>query len=138
MAERKLVDVVVSRRLTVGGRPQRQLTVRFERPRPSGRDWVCWFELRGLGQRKLHRAYGVDSLQALTLAIEHARMLIEQRPVRVTGTFTDLPGGLPRIVIVPFGRSENEEVHRALERATMRVARRLGREGKRRSRGAAA
>jgi hypothetical protein len=138
MIQRTLVDVIASRRLTMRGRQIRQLTVRFERPRRSGRDWVCWFELRGLGQRTFHRSYGVDSLQALTLAVEHARSLLEHRGLRVTGTFADLPGGLPRIVIAPFGRAENEEVNRILDRATLRIARRLVREGKRRPRGAAA
>ena len=138
MAQRKLVDVVVSRRLMVAGRPRRQLTIRFERPRPSGRDWVCWFEFRGFGQRRLDRTYGVDTMQALTLAIEKARMLLEKERIRIVGAFSDSPGGLPRIVIAPFARAENEEVYRALDRATMRIARRLIPKRKRRSRRAAA
>jgi hypothetical protein len=135
---RKLADVIVSRRLTLAGRPQRHLTVRFERPRRSGPDWVCWFELKGFGEQRLHRAFGVDTLQALTLAIEGARVQLEHRKLRLTGTFVDERGGLPRIVLAPFGRQNNDEIHLALDRATARVARRLIREGKQRSKGASA
>ena len=133
---RKLSDVIVSRRLAVAGRPRRFLTVRFERPRRSGRDWVCWFELRGLGARALYRTFGVDSLQALTLGIEVARVLVERRRLKLTGTFDDKRGGLPRVVLTPLSRVENEEIHRALDRITDRLVRRRIRRGKRRGKAA--
>jgi hypothetical protein len=137
-SNRPLQDVILSRRLLVSGRPKRHLTVRFERPRRWRRNWACRFEFRGLGKRELHQAYGVDSVQALTLAIEMARILIDTSRVRVAGTFADEPGGLPRILLTPFGRAETEEIHKAIDRASSRVARRLGRAGKARSHGAAA
>ena len=136
-ATRILADVIVSRRLAVAGRRRRFLTVRFERPRRSGRDWVCWFELRGLGVRARYRTFGVDSLQALTLGIEVARVLVERRRLKLAGTFEGQRGGLPRVVLAPFNRAENEEIHRALDRVTDRLARRRIRRGKRRGKATA-
>jgi hypothetical protein len=125
VAQRRLGDVVVSRRLAVAGRPRRHLTIRFERPKRSGHDWVCWFELRGLGRRRLDRCYGVDAMQALTLAIEAARMHVERATIRVVGTFADSPGGLPRVLIARFDQAGNQELYDALDRASLRIARRL-------------
>jgi hypothetical protein len=136
-SDHPLRGIILSRRLLLAGRPKPHLTVRFERPRRWRRDWACRFEFRGLGKRELREAYGVDSVQALTLAIEMARILIDTRELRVVGTFADERGGLPRILLAPFGREQADEIHSAIDRASKRVARRLGRAGKARSRGAA-
>ena len=92
------LDVVVaSRRLQVAGRGRRFLLVRFEKPRRWGRDWTCRFEMRGLGKRTVHRAFGVDSLQALALALEIARIYIVTSGVRIAGTWVDELGGMPAL-----------------------------------------
>jgi hypothetical protein len=51
------------------------LVLRIGRPyeHPEG-DWACLFQITGRGDDAVYEAYGVDSLQALTLCLEMARI----------------------------------------------------------------
>jgi hypothetical protein len=65
IAERELqltTEVATQTILIQVGRPQRD-------PEPGG-DWICPFVISDLGVEELHWAAGVDSMQALLLAIQ--------------------------------------------------------------------
>lgn len=48
-------------------------------PRPSKNDWECPFRIRGAGISILEFGYGVDSMQALTTALEGIRVLLDEK-----------------------------------------------------------
>lgn len=52
---------------------------------PDG-DWVCPFQIAGLGDDQVYEAAGIDSLQALTMALQMARSRLEsyRRSQRIT------------------------------------------------------
>lgn len=47
-------------------------------PEPGG-DWYCCFHVTGLGEEQVRPSFGVDSLQALLLAIYGAKINLEER-----------------------------------------------------------
>ena len=66
----RLTHLVAERTLEFrgpGNAPQ-EVKVRLGLPRKAGRDWVCPYEILGLGASKKRWAFGVDAFQALTLA----------------------------------------------------------------------
>ena len=70
----KVTDVIATRELEFvpNDGPSRQVTIRFGRPRRDRQhvngDWVCPFEVVGISGTHTQRAFGVDGLQALSLA----------------------------------------------------------------------
>jgi hypothetical protein len=72
--------------------------------------WECRYEIKGLGQRTLKTAYGVDSVQAISLAIEGARKWLHEQHLVFGGTFASDPYGLPRQLLFVLGRDENTEL----------------------------
>jgi hypothetical protein len=70
----ELTDVLAERRLeAIGADGSRTaVTLSIGRPFPDplpGGDWCCCFRVSGLGDGGVRAAFGVDSLQALLLAI---------------------------------------------------------------------
>jgi len=83
------------------------IEVRWFKPVRSRRDYVCKYEVVGIGPSKLKAdAVGVDSVQALWVAIEGARVLLE--PIADELRFLGHPSLLlPRTF--PFGFTEEAE-----------------------------
>ena len=75
----ELTDVVVSRTLEAvhpdGSRTEVQISIGrpFPDPLPGG-DWCCTFRITGLGDDTVRAAFGVDSMQALLLALVKVRL----------------------------------------------------------------
>ena len=69
----ELGQVVAERRLRVLGRPDLEVWVRLGMPRPFPNDrlnnYYCPYQVTGIGDGKVRYAGGVDSLQALELAL---------------------------------------------------------------------
>lgn len=51
--------------------------LRFEEPRPDQNDWRCDYSLEWTGFHQRHYAMGVDSYQALLLALQTVPTMIE-------------------------------------------------------------
>ena len=69
-------------------------------PEPGG-DWRCRVVVSGLGRLVDQYAYGIDSLQALALALEMARALLAHaalRPGERLQWLGDADLGLPRVI----------------------------------------
>ncbi|WP_407663045.1 DUF6968 family protein [Micromonospora radicis] len=64
------------------------MLVRFGRPHPdplsTSGDWGCPFQIDGLGDDSVQEAFGVDSLQALLLAIWSVRLELAERAERTS------------------------------------------------------
>ncbi|GIJ42583.1 DUF6968 family protein [Micromonospora andamanensis] len=64
-----------------------EVVVRFGRPHPDplpGGDWRCPFQIEGLADGAVDAAYGVDSLQALLLAVYSVRLLLTEHAERTS------------------------------------------------------
>jgi uncharacterized protein DUF6968 len=106
----------------------RDVTVSSEGPRQRPRGhWECRFLIRGLGTTQVRRVEGEDSLQALLLAIEGARVTLD-----VTGRFTWLEtdpekagSGVPRYVPTHQGPRFEARINLAIERESKRYYQRI-------------
>jgi hypothetical protein len=106
----------------------REVTVSFEEPRQQPRGhWECRFLIRGLGGPQIRKAGGADSLQALLLAVEGARVALDE-----TGRFTwletdpDKAGpGIPRYIPMHQGPRFEARVNLAIERESKRYFQRI-------------
>ena len=112
--------VIASRVLNEVGGSFREISVSFEEPRQqSGGDWVCRFLIKGLGRLQTHRAWGVDSLQALLLAVDGARVTLENTLSRFSWVESDpdkAGSGIPRYIPTEFGPRLEARVNVAIER----------------------
>lgn len=80
------------------GAEQSEIRISIGRPEKDGRDWRCAVRIEGLGPAMEHVARGVDSVQALLLAIAMVTVQLESRVREAGGTieWLGLPGsGLP-------------------------------------------
>jgi len=71
------MEVIARRELAALGRDgeRRAVEVRFGKPTPSGRlggEWGCPVQIIGLGPERIKDAFGVDSVQAIQLALRLA------------------------------------------------------------------
>ena len=74
-----LGDVIAERKLSVEGRPELDITVRFGKPRrleelyrdgKDNGDMFCPFQILGIGDDRIHYSAGVDAVQALQLVMK--------------------------------------------------------------------
>jgi len=70
----RLTQLVAERVLEFRGHDssRRRVLVRLGQPRPAGKrvrdDWVCPYEILGMPRNRRRFAFGIDAMQALTLA----------------------------------------------------------------------
>jgi hypothetical protein len=121
--------VIASRVLNEVGGSMREIVVSFEVPRQDPRgDWRCRFLIKGLGKPQIHLAGGVDSLQALLLAVEGARVALDKTGSRFTWLETDpdkAGPGIPRFIPTHQGPRFEASVHLAIERESKRYFQRI-------------
>ncbi|WP_175510358.1 DUF6968 family protein [Micromonospora phaseoli] len=78
-------EIIAERRIAVTGRAgdTSEVIVRFGKPHPdplsTNGDWCCPFQIHGLGDDSVEQAFGVDSLQALLLAVWSVRLQLADR-----------------------------------------------------------
>ena len=79
----EIADVIAERELEARHRhtgESRRVIVRIGRPRPDsepGGDWACATQIEGIGDDAATDAYGVDSTQALQLAMQMIAIRLE-------------------------------------------------------------
>ncbi|MFT3770785.1 MAG: hypothetical protein QM820_35630 [Minicystis sp.] len=124
----RLASPIAERRLTVVGEPDREIIIRVGKPRrdpdPSG-DWMCPYVVEGLPGARRRYAHGIDSLQALQMAIEAARAAIIESGLACRyagGEAGDI--GIPRTIPVfgGAGRDFAPRMERSLDRELKRLA----------------
>jgi len=77
MNANQMIDMFVEREFEVDG-IEGTLKLRLGKPQPDPRiDWYCEYQIVGVSDEKIYKAYGVDSMQALLLALNAAKALLE-------------------------------------------------------------
>jgi hypothetical protein len=103
--KRALGPVVGIRELREVGGARKVVTVRLGKPRKDPRgDWICPYQVNGLGRNGVQEAHGVDALQALQLALEGIRTALDRSGKSLSWTGGE-PGdtGFTRSVPAFFG-----------------------------------
>lgn len=107
------------------------IQVRIGRPRrPRNKsDWTCEFQIRGLGDDRIRRAMGVDSLQALILTLEGVRRALEQSGFSLTWIGgEDGEHGVPRAVPAFFGRRFSARIDKMIDKEIAKFGHNKGRQ----------
>lgn len=116
---------IARRTLAEEGVTGRKVVVSIGLPRPDRfskhGDWECPFLIEGVGESKVETTYGVDSLQALILAIEGVRVRLEQTGRNLFWLDPNLGTDIPLNVPTVWGKRLVERVSLAIERETVRV-----------------
>jgi hypothetical protein len=124
--DRQLGRPIAERVLTCGKR-KRTLIVRLGMPRKVPRsDWACPYQIVGLRDSRVEDAYGVDSVQALIMALESIRRRLERSRVSCTwmgGEEGD--AGFARMVPGFFGFAFSTRINRLIDRELDRFGRSL-------------
>ena len=83
------LQAIVTREFSVAG--ERRALLRIGKPaeHPAG-DWICPFQVTGLGDERVYEAAGVDGLQALLMALQMVRAQLE--PLRRSGRIRWMDG----------------------------------------------
>ncbi len=116
---------IARRTLAEHGVTGRKIVVSIGLPRPhrlsKHGDWECPFLIEGIGEPKVERAGGVDSLQALILAIEGVRVRLEQSGRNFFWLDPNIGVDIPVYVPTTWGKRLVERVRLAIERETVRA-----------------
>jgi hypothetical protein len=116
--------VVARRILSEKGFPQRKIVVSIGLPRPDehkGGDWECPFLIEGIGKAKVQMGFGVDSMQALIVAIRGIRVNLEQTGRDPFWLDPETGADFPLDVPTTWGKQFVERVRLAIERETVRA-----------------
>jgi hypothetical protein len=129
--------VIASRELRRSGRTGQPVVVLFGKPRRDSRkDWACPFQIKGLGDSEVYKAFGVDAVSALTNALEGVRVALEKSGERLSwigGEKGD--SGFPRFVPMFFGLEFAERLGKMIDEQLEHLARSAIGGHKRRKRG---
>lgn len=122
-------SVVATRRLSRPRAPKRPVTVNLLMPRRTRTgEWQCPFRITGLRVPKIQNyyGYGEDSMQALSLALQGIRVMLEHSRQRVSWLSGE-PGdhGFARMVPEPFGLKFSTWLNRMIDREIARKLRKL-------------
>lgn len=121
--------VIASRVLNEIGGSLREISVSIEKPQRTPRgNWQCRFLIKGLGRPQTHSLGGGDSLQALLLAVEGARVTLDKTGSRFTWLETDpekAGTAIPRYVPMLRGPHFEARVNLAIERESKRDFQRI-------------
>lgn len=93
------------------------VTVRIAAPTADKQgDWICEFQIEGLGRKAVRSASGIDALQALMMAFEGIRVEImkSKRPLQWVGGEPGDPG-FPRQVPSYFGLAFSKKIEHIID-----------------------
>lgn len=119
----KFGEVIAERRLVVRSAPKKRVVVSLGTPRPrrGETDWECPFRIRGAGITSIEYGYGLDSVQALTTALEGIRAALDKSGQSLSWEDV-LPDetGFQRFIPISFGTSFSRRLERLLDREMKR------------------
>jgi hypothetical protein len=100
---KELTDIVAERELDVLDSPGERVLLRVARPiRQETGEWGCSFQIVGPGRSYTHTAFGEDSVAALQLGFEMARIDLLHSGWRMGWNDTEMRGGaVLRAILVP-------------------------------------
>ncbi len=115
---------LITRTLLDRDRPGLTVMVSIDPPVPVNGDWSCTYRIEGMGIEEC--ANGVDALQALLLAVESTRRLIDQSGRTLTWAIDGQPAadigdpGIPKQVPTIVDRAERARINGMIDDAVQR------------------
>ena len=137
---RRIGTILAERRLVVRDSGE-VVRVSLGAPRPGtdGAEWACPFRIHGAGISRVEFGYGVDSMQALTTALEGIRVLLDESGLALgwkvgpdRRDVFDGETGFTRSIPIAFGPARTRRLERLLDQELRRELQRLQRRSKRR------
>ena len=127
-------SVIASRQLQTADRKRTKVVVRLAQPQQeSSGNWVCRFEITGLGRHRVNAGHGVDAFQALQQALEGIRLMLDETGRKLS--FLDMGTHFfPKYVPQYFGPKFERKLNLHVEREILRFAKDLERRHKARLR----
>ena len=123
--KRKFGTIVATRRLSLIGTKGKIVIVKIGKPRKlGGEEWACPFFIDGLGVQKIVYGHGFDAIQALVMALEGIRTVLEKTGKRLS--WADGEAGLTgfsRFVPIFYGLKFMKRVDRLIDREVRSFAR---------------
>lgn len=127
--------IIAERRLVVRGtRAVVRVTLGTPTPHGSAGDWACPFRIRGGGLSIVDAGYGVDSLQALTTALDGIRVRLDESGLALgwkvgpeREAVFDGETGLARTIPIALGPVFRRRLERLLDRELRAEMQRLER-----------
>ena len=129
---RRFGVIIGMRQLSQDGALRKPISVALGKPRRmKGGDWECPFRITGFG---IQYGYGVDSIQALTTALEGIRVTLRRSGKRLTWVGGDSGDtGFERLVTTSFGVKFTERLDHMIDREIARFVQALKRQHQRHS-----
>ena len=132
LAERQLAEQVSGKVVRV--------SVGTPRPGTNGAEWECPFRIHGAGISRVEFGYGIDSMQALTTALDGIRVLLDESGLalgwKVGAGRHDIwhdETGFARSVPIVLGPALKRRLERLFDSEIRRETQRLERRAKRKS-----
>jgi hypothetical protein len=98
----------------------------FPSPSENGHEWACKYHLAGLRNSRVHAAYGVDGLQALTIAADAIRKRLD-RLSNVTSETEPYEFVFPQFVPMSYGLEFHRHLCEVLRKEIEKKERQLSR-----------
>jgi hypothetical protein len=122
----RIGTVIAERRLVVRDSGELvRVSLGAPRRRQGEADWACPFRIHGAGISRVEHGYGVDSMQALTTALEGIRVLLDESGLALgwKGIFDD-ETGFARSIPIALGGAFSRRLERLLDREIRQHVRR--------------
>ena len=97
---------LVAERQLQGELPSQIAVLKIGKPRKEpGGDWYCPYRISGIGFQGVRKARGIDALQALLMAIEAVRTILDEHETKWTWEGGEEgESGIPRVVPTFYGK----------------------------------
>lgn len=122
----EIKNALCRRRFTVAGDPGRIIvaTVGLPEPDPAG-DWRCPFSVEGVAGGGPFDAHGIDALQAVLLAIEGTRKVLDDSRLTLSWNGGDSDDtGIPHMIPLFLPATIRRSMERSIDRQAKAFARR--------------
>lgn len=125
----RFLGVIAKRTLSWSDGRKGAVEITFCRPQRDvheGGDWVCRFQVQGLGSSRIRSAHGIDALQALLNAYEAVRVYLEPHLPRLAWDAGG-PGDVGFVRMLPtfFGPAFSARLSRLVDSEIRRFVTRL-------------
>lgn len=120
----RIANPIAVRRFFVVDQPDREVVLSLGKPRPYRGDWACSVLIEGVPGERRRRIRGADALQALQLALEHARRALDAAGLPLTQFEHGEPGdlGLPSSAPTGYGVAFQHRCEQMMERERLEMS----------------
>ena len=132
---RRIGTILAERRAGRAGHSGKVVRVSLGAPRPrtEDADWECPFRIHGAGVSRVEFGYGIDSMQALTTALDGIRVLLDESGLAFGWKLGRRPAGLwhgetgfARSIPIVLGPTIEQRLERLFDARSSRETQRLG------------